>query len=100
VALDHEILTIKEVSELLRVTKNTVYKFVRQGRIPSFRIGRDLRFRADEIARWMDEKGTPVRRAPRQPLLVLSPAEQFTPGAQGFFRYSLPRSATSRHGKT
>jgi excisionase family DNA binding protein len=63
-ALDHEILTLKEVSELLRVTQNTVYKLVRQRRIPSFRIGRDLRFRADEIARWMDEKGSLSEKSP------------------------------------
>jgi excisionase family DNA binding protein len=60
-ALDHEILTVKEVGEILRVNQSTVYKLVRQGRIPAFRIGSDWRFRTDEIARWLAEqtKGAP-----------------------------------------
>jgi excisionase family DNA binding protein len=64
-ALDHEILTVKEVGEVLRVNQSTVYKLVRQGRIPAlipaFRIGSDWRFRTDEIARWLAEqtKGAP-----------------------------------------
>jgi excisionase family DNA binding protein len=53
VALEDEILTVKEVSELLRVNRSTVYKLVRQGKIPAFRIGSDWRFQADLIARWM-----------------------------------------------
>ena len=50
-----------EVGEVLRVNQSTVYKLVRQGRIPAFRIGSDWRFRTDEIARWLAEqtKGAP-----------------------------------------
>ena len=52
-ALDDDILTVKEVSEVLRVNRSTLYKLIRQGRIPDFRIGSDWRFQADLIARWM-----------------------------------------------
>jgi excisionase family DNA binding protein len=55
-ASDPEILTVKEVCELLRVTQGTVYKLVKQGRIPAFKIGTDWRFRTDEIARWLAEQ--------------------------------------------
>jgi excisionase family DNA binding protein len=60
-ALDDEILTVQEVSELLRVHKATVYKLIRQGRIPAFRIGTDWRFRMESLSRWMAEshKGIP-----------------------------------------
>ena len=54
--IDHEVLTVKEICDLLQVHQTTVYKLVRQGRIPSFRIGTDWRFRKDLIESWMAEK--------------------------------------------
>ena len=54
----NEILTIKEVSDLLKIHPTTVYKLIRKGKIPSFRIGSDWRFRRDRIMRWMAEKST------------------------------------------
>ena len=52
----HEILTMKDICDLLRVHPSTVYKMVRQGKIPSFRIGSDWRFRRDRIVRWMADQ--------------------------------------------
>ena len=54
-AADDEVLTVKEVCELLKVHPSTLYKLVRQGSIPSFRVGIDWRFRRDVIERWMVE---------------------------------------------
>ena len=56
IEIDHEVLTVKEICDLLQVHQSTVYKLVRQGKIPSFRIGSDWRFRRDVIVRWMVEK--------------------------------------------
>ena len=53
-----DILTVKEICDLLQVHQSTVYKLVRQGKIPSFRIGSDWRFRRDVIERWMTEQST------------------------------------------
>jgi excisionase family DNA binding protein len=53
---EYEVLTVKEVSEMLRVTKPTLYKLVKTGKIPSFRIGSDWRFRSDLLKRWMAER--------------------------------------------
>ena len=55
-AIDHEVLTVKEVGKLLRVHSSTVYKLIRQDKIPRFRIGTEWRFRKDAILRWMAEK--------------------------------------------
>jgi excisionase family DNA binding protein len=55
-AIDHEILTVKEVSELLKIHEDTVYKMVREGRIPAFRIGSDWRFQKDQIVHWIAEQ--------------------------------------------
>jgi excisionase family DNA binding protein len=53
---DHDILTMKEVSDLLQVHQSTLYKLIRKGKIPSFRIGTDWRFRWDLIERWMADR--------------------------------------------
>jgi excisionase family DNA binding protein len=61
-ASDRQSLTVREVCELLRIHPTTVYKLVRQGKIPSFRIGSCWRFRTDLIERWMAEKSMYARQ--------------------------------------
>ena len=61
-ASDNEILTVKEVCELLRVHPTTIYKLIGQGKIPCFRIGSDWRFRKDRIRRWMAQQTMGVHR--------------------------------------
>ena len=48
---DDEILTVKELCDLLRLHPTTVYKLVRQGKIPRFRVGNEWRFRRGVIER-------------------------------------------------
>jgi excisionase family DNA binding protein len=55
-AIDHQILTVKEVSELLRVNPSTVYRLTKEGRIPAFKIGTDWRFRKDQMVHWIAEQ--------------------------------------------
>ena len=50
-------LTLKEVSELLRVKPRTIYAWVSDKRIPYERKGSLLRFRLDAIVAWNE----PVR---------------------------------------
>jgi excisionase family DNA binding protein len=52
-AIGHEIPTVKEVSELLKVHHSTVYKMIREGRIPAFKIGSDWRFQKDQVVHWI-----------------------------------------------
>jgi excisionase family DNA binding protein len=61
-AADDEVLTVKEVCELLKVHPSTLYKLVRQGSIPSFRVGIDWRFRRDVIERWTVEQSMYAQR--------------------------------------
>ena len=53
---DYDILTVKELCDLLRLHPTTVYKLVRQGKIPRFRVGNEWRFRRDVIERWTVEQ--------------------------------------------
>ena len=55
-----EVLTMKEVCYLLQTT---VYKLVKEGSIPGFRVGSDWRFRRDAIERWMTEQSMVTQQA-------------------------------------
>jgi len=41
---------------MLGVHTSTVYKLIKEGKIPSFRVGSDWRFRRDQIVRWLAEQ--------------------------------------------
>ena len=43
------VLTIKELSEYLRLTQTTVWKYANEGKIPGFRVGRGWRFHKNQI---------------------------------------------------
>jgi excisionase family DNA binding protein len=46
------VLTLREVAEVLRVHPSTVYRLLKERRIPAFRIGSDWRFNLEQIDRW------------------------------------------------
>ena len=50
------VMTVKELSDYLRVHPSTVYKLLRRGDLPGFRIGTDWRFNAEMIDHWCLER--------------------------------------------
>jgi excisionase family DNA binding protein len=56
-ASEGEILTITELSEHLRVHPTTIYRLLRQGRIPGFRVGSSWRFSRRAIENWERGQG-------------------------------------------
>jgi excisionase family DNA binding protein len=61
-------LTIGELSAYLKVSKSTLYKLVREGKVPCQKVGRHWRFRKDAIDRWLEEHkpDSPSKRKARQ----------------------------------
>jgi excisionase family DNA binding protein len=51
-----ELLTAKEVEELLRIDVKTVYSYVQRGLLPYVRIQSNVRFLRSEILKWMEER--------------------------------------------
>jgi len=49
------VMTIEELSTYLKIPKSTLYKLVREGKVPSQKVGRHWRFRKEAIDRWLDE---------------------------------------------
>jgi excisionase family DNA binding protein len=50
------VMTVRELSAYLRVHPSTIYKLLRRGELPGFRIGTDCRFNAEVIDRWCLER--------------------------------------------
>lgn len=46
-------LTTKEISEMLSLSKGTIYRMVRDKKIPHYKINNELRFKLDEITKWI-----------------------------------------------
>ena len=45
----NEVLTVAEVAAFLRVNRSTVYKLIRRGELPAFKVGSDWRFNRTQI---------------------------------------------------
>jgi excisionase family DNA binding protein len=61
-ATQDEIFTIRELSDHLRVHPTTIYRLLRQGRLPGFRVGSNWRFNRTAIEQWekIQASGAPV----------------------------------------
>jgi DNA binding domain, excisionase family len=55
-----EIMDINELSEYLKISKSTIYKFTQAKKIPFRRVGRNLRYLRSEIDQWIDEGGNMI----------------------------------------
>jgi len=51
------LLTVKEVAALLRVSTQTLYKMLEQGQIPAVKVGSQWRFDGDKIQTWIESQG-------------------------------------------
>jgi len=52
-----EIMTVSSLADYLHCHTTTVYRLLRQGKIPGFRIGSDWRFERAEIDKWIAKGG-------------------------------------------
>ncbi len=54
--VSHQVLTLAEVSEYLRIPASTIYKLSREGSLPAQKIGRNWRYHKDVIDDWLKGK--------------------------------------------
>ena len=47
--MEKNLLTVQDVSELLRVHKNTIYKLIHTGQLRAFKVGRAWRFKFEDV---------------------------------------------------
>ena len=60
------ILTIREVAELLKINEKTVYKLAADAKIPGFKVGGSWRFDRSTINKWMEKGSAVANDGPQQ----------------------------------
>jgi len=56
-----DIMTVKELSEYLKIAEKTAYRFASEKKIPGFKVGAAWRFRKSEIDAWIKEQEREVK---------------------------------------
>jgi excisionase family DNA binding protein len=65
--LESKVLTVGDLSNYLRVHRSTVYRLLKQHRLPAFKVGSDWRFSIEAIDQWRLRQSTmePERENPQ-----------------------------------
>lgn len=67
-----EVMDIRQASEYLGISGDTLYRYASEGFIPAFKLGNRWRFKKSLLDAWMDEKSgvkvvaPPIRVTPKQ----------------------------------
>ena len=51
-----EVMTLREASQYLGISPDTLYKYLGRDKIPAFKLGNRWRFKKDLLDRWMEMK--------------------------------------------
>ncbi|HPP10977.1 MAG TPA: helix-turn-helix domain-containing protein [Defluviitoga tunisiensis] len=53
-------LTLEQIAEYLQMSGSSIYKMAQSGKIPAYKVGKQWRFKKEEIDKWV-EKQKPKR---------------------------------------
>jgi excisionase family DNA binding protein len=63
-----EVMNIRQASQYLGVSPDTLYKYVTEERIPAFKLGNRWKFKKTILDQWMEQKSTmPMSSAKKKP---------------------------------
>ncbi|QIG97181.1 SNF2-related protein [Bradyrhizobium sp. 6(2017)] len=94
--MSENILTIREVADLLKINEKTVYKLVAEAKIPGFKVGGSWRFDRATIAKWIEKgsvAGAPSDAANDDPHPVAEPMAEAPGRATLATAYYSPQQA-------
>ena len=57
----HDIFNIDELADYLKIPKSTLYKLVRESKIPAQKVGRHWRFHKETIDAWLGNRNKVVK---------------------------------------
>ncbi|MFZ3266222.1 MAG: helix-turn-helix domain-containing protein [Terriglobales bacterium] len=57
-AESREVMNIRQASQYLGVSADTLYKYVNEQKIPAFKLGNRWRFKKSKLDQWMEEQST------------------------------------------
>ena len=63
-----EVMNIRQASQYLGVSPDTLYKYVGEQKIPAFKLGNRWRFKKSKLDQWMEEKSNQMEaKSKRKP---------------------------------
>ena len=70
-AVARDVMDIRQASEYLGISGDTLYRYASEGFVPAFKLGNRWRFKKNLLDSWMDEKSgvkpvQPIAVMPRQ----------------------------------
>src|SRR5579863_6377597 len=72
-----EVMNIRQASQYLGVSPDTLYKYVGEQKIPAFKLGNRWRFKKSRLDQWMEEKSSEMEpQAKRKPKAASKAAGQ------------------------
>ncbi len=61
-----EVMNIRQASQYLGVSPDTLYKYVGEQKIPAFKLGNRWRFKKSKLDQWMEEKSSQIEVGARK----------------------------------
>lgn len=55
-------LTLEEVAVMLRVSKRTIHRMIKQNKMPAFKVGGQWRIAQNRFKQWVHQKEIPISR--------------------------------------
>lgn len=49
-------LTLEQIAEYLQMSTSSIYKMAQAGKIPAYKVGRQWRFKKEEIDKWVEKQ--------------------------------------------
>ncbi len=74
-----EVMDIRQASEYLGISPDTLYKYASEGTIPAFKLGNRWRFKRSRIDEWMDDQSSASMATSKVSIMPLPLAEQSSP---------------------
>ncbi|PYX86912.1 MAG: DNA-binding protein [Acidobacteria bacterium] len=70
-------MNIRQASQYLGVSPDTLYKYVNEQKIPAFKLGNRWRFKKSKLDQWMEEQSNEVEtRARKNPKAARAASSQ------------------------
>jgi len=55
-----DLMTVREVAEMMRVSNMTVYRLIKAGQLSAIRVGKNYRIRRSDIERYLTDRAVNV----------------------------------------
>jgi excisionase family DNA binding protein len=60
------LMTLREVARMLRLSRQTLYKMLKEGSIPAVKIGSQWRFEREQVRTWLMNRDPELDRETRE----------------------------------